>query len=1459
MKLTKFNAFLALLFLGFLVQGQTPEGELKRWHKVTLTFNGPNTSETASPNPFSDYRLDVTFTHQGSNASYTVPGYFAACGNAENNGCNSGNKWRVHFAPDRTGTWNWSASFKSGSNVAINGGGSNAGFMNGDTGSFNVAESNKSGRDFRSKDLGRLKYIGEHYLKHVGSNPGSPNGPWFVKAGADSPENAFNYVDFDATPSYNNNLNKIGNKTWQPHQRDYVAADASAYTWGNGKGTEILGMINYLSSQGANVVSFLTWNTSGDGGAVFPHVLKVSEQEYGNTSRAQQWNKVHHDRFDVSKMAQWEKVMEYADKKGVYLHFKTMETENDNKMDGDNFGRERKLYYRELIARFSHHLALNWNLTEETTLKDQVAKATATYIKNIDPYDHNIVIHTYPNQQDQRYNPLLGNNSDLTGASIQTGKNNVHNDVRRWLEKSRNSGKKWVVANDEQGPASTGVRISDKEVRHRILWATLMAGGTGVEYYSGYTNDDGDINGNDHRKRGNKYKEGGYALNFFNRYLQSNMVNMVSSDGVTSDSNDYVFAKAGSVYAVYRPDGGSTGLNLPGGNNKYDVQWYNPRSGGNLSAKQTLGNNLVAPDNNDWVALVTSKDGDNNGGGNCGTISMQAITDFPTLSVAGFSPAYKDNARNALAINAAQYKDKFAAAEATFNGESGTYDINLATLTEIDGESTYRVSVNGTRIGEFVNPTTSTDYTASGTTFTGIQVTKGDKIRVEFNSHTNGTIPEGNSTAYSRGRWTALNFTCTDNGGDGGDGGDGGGDGDNCIPTEQNGIVAVEAEKFESQTKVADRKWYVLDGSGASTPTPDPDPDHSNGASGGGYLEILPDTRVTHSDPLVNGVSFSNTPGQVAIIDYKVKFTSAGRYFVWVRAHSTGSEDNGIHVGLNGNWPSSGARMQWCAGKNQWTWESKQRTNANHCGEAQKIYLDIPSAGVHTISFSMREDGFEMDKFVLSKAYNKPSGAGPDVFYTDCQDQNTAPQVSVTSPANGASYDIGQTIPLVANASDSDGSIAKVEFYINNNLTATEQVAPYETSTTINSAGSYTITAKATDNDGATKTSSPVTITVKDDSTPPTDAIDIPGSFEAEDFELKSGSVRIENTPNSTGKNLGFINNGDFVSYNVNVDTTSEYTLDFYASSKGTGGTVDILEAGTVVGSVSIPVNGQWHDYKKYSTSVSLSSGEKELRFVFKGGAGYLFNVDKVVATKIQPVEQTVTLTPIHDAYMQGSTRFNNDMVRVESNKRTGYLMFDLSSINGTITKADLKFTVYSDPGNGNISITKGNSNNWTEGNLSNSNKPGKGTQLGSLNANFPEGSTKTIPLKTGQISGNRLSLIIDALSGNDFAFASKENGSVSKPQLVITYTTNRDDGQVEDDITLYPNPVVDVINISGSTAGKTIKVFNTVGVLVKEVALTDGQNTVDMSNLSSGYYIINILEAGKTNKILSAKKVLKR
>lgn len=186
------------------------------------------------------------------------------------------------------------------------------------------------------------------------------------------------------------------------------------------------------------------------------------------------------------------------------------------------------------------------------------------------------------------------------------------------------------------------------------------------------------------------------------------------------------------------------------------------------------------------------------------------------------------------------------------------------------------------------------------------------------------------------------------------------------MPEERDGYVEVEAERFSSQEKTDKRRWHLVSATEAPDVSADGDPSHSASAGGGAYLEVLPDTRRTHDDQLVAGENFSNKPGEMAVLTYAVTFRTAGRYYVWVRAFSTGTEDNGIHVGLNGEWPPTGARMQWCEGKNSWHWASKQRTAEQHCGVPGLIYLDVPAAGVHTVQFSMREDGFEFDKFILT-------------------------------------------------------------------------------------------------------------------------------------------------------------------------------------------------------------------------------------------------------------------------------------------------------------------------------------------------------------------------------------------------------------------------------------------------------------------------------------------------------------
>jgi len=189
---------------------------------------------------------------------------------------------------------------------------------------------------------------------------------------------------------------------------------------------------------------------------------------------------------------------------------------------------------------------------------------------------------------------------------------------------------------------------------------------------------------------------------------------------------------------------------------------------------------------------------------------------------------------------------------------------------------------------------------------------------------------------------------------------------------ETGGHLIAEAEAFVHQANTSQRQWYVTGADSLHDVGNDPDGNNAAGASGGVYLEALPDTRMTHDDPLVDDVSFANTPGRMGTLTYYAHVKSPGRYYVWVRTHTSGTEDNGIHVGLNGTWPASGQRMQFDGNKQAWSWESRQRTEEVHTGVPELIYLDIPEAGIYSIQFAMREDGFEFDQWALTPTYAAP-------------------------------------------------------------------------------------------------------------------------------------------------------------------------------------------------------------------------------------------------------------------------------------------------------------------------------------------------------------------------------------------------------------------------------------------------------------------------------------------------------
>ncbi|SDE42442.1 Putative collagen-binding domain of a collagenase [Pricia antarctica] len=602
MKKAKSLNIIIILFLFLLnvTVAQEIKGELKKWHKVTLEFEGPESSEQAEENPFLNYRLNVTFSHSGTDKKYVVPGYFAADGDAGNTSAEEGHSWKVHFTPPETGEWTYEVDFKKGkwASVRTSSKLKSGEYMDGASGKFIIAETDKTGRDFRGK--GMLEYVGERYLKFQ-------NGEYFLKCGADAPENFLAYDKFDGTFQNDGHKDDLV-KTWEPHLQDWAAGDPS---WKNGKGKEIVGAINYLASKEMNAFSFLTMNIAGDDQNVFPYV------DYDT-----------YDRFDTSKLDQWELLFEHADKLGMFMHFKTLEHENQGLLDNGGTGIYTKLYYRELIARFGHHLALNWNLAEETgdwtekppTFPIDVPERIrlAEYLSEIDPYNHHIVIHN-----GDWFDGLYGPNTKFTGASLQTNKEDfsrVHSQTLRILNDSKAAGKVWAVACDEPGDAQHAL-ITDTEnpthdnARKNGLWGAMMAGAWGTEWYFGYKHPHSDLSCQDFRSRDLFWDQGKICLDFFN----DNKIpvwEMESDDSLISSEGDYVLAKPGKSYVVFLKNGGESTLDLGDSNSEYEVSWYNPRKGGELqkgkiktlsgSGKQSLGLPPVKKEKEmDWVIWVT--------------------------------------------------------------------------------------------------------------------------------------------------------------------------------------------------------------------------------------------------------------------------------------------------------------------------------------------------------------------------------------------------------------------------------------------------------------------------------------------------------------------------------------------------------------------------------------------------------------------------------------------------------------------------------------------------------------------------------------------------------------------------------------------------------------------------------------------------------------------------------------
>ena len=160
---------------------------------------------------------------------------------------------------------------------------------------------------------------------------------------------------------------------------------------------------------------------------------------------------------------------------------------------------------------------------------------------------------------------------------------------------------------------------------------------------------------------------------------------------------------------------------------------------------------------------------------------------------------------------------------------------------------------------------------------------------------------------------------------------------------EANGLVSIEAEHYIANTAQGGHNWVeVLPG----------------GYSGSGAMMASPNNGTN-----INTGYVTSSPR----LDYRVYFSQAGTYYVWVRGMGATDKDDSVHVGIDNAAVDTSDKITGFG--STWTWSQQTM-------DSPAATVTIPSAGMHTVNVWMREDGVVIDKLVLTTTTDCPECLG---------------------------------------------------------------------------------------------------------------------------------------------------------------------------------------------------------------------------------------------------------------------------------------------------------------------------------------------------------------------------------------------------------------------------------------------------------------------------------------------------
>ena len=349
------------------------------------------------------------------------------------------------------------------------------------------------------------------------------------------------------------------------------------------------------------------------------------------------------------------------------------------------------------------------------------------------------------------------------------------------------------------------------------------------------------------------------------------------------------------------------------------------------------------------------------------------------------------------------------------------------------------------------------------------------------------------------------------------------------------------------------------------------------------------------------------------------------------------------------------------------------------------------------------------------------------------------------------------------------------------------------------------------------------------------------GRIQAEDYSAMNG-IQTEGTNDAGGgQNVGYIDNGDFIEYEVEIPSTGSYIVNYRVASRNGGGSVIFRENGKKRATTGIDATGGWQNWETLSTSVFLSKGTKRIRLDAASG-GWNINWFEL----IYDVGGNTTNLALNGVANQSSTTNNGDASRAIDGNTNG--SYSGNSVTHTAAEDGAWWTLdLATESNVDEIIIYNRTDNCCTSRLSNFSVFAWDTNGNRTVRNFvTTAPNPSVTINTGgvlikniriksNLPGTPLSLAeveVIGSSGNASRSSTEklglaENSNISKDKL---------------DVKLYPNPVEDqfTIQISNDLKAK-YTLFDYVGKTIIKGDVSEGSALVDISRLNSGIYILKV------------------